>query len=62
MCYAPLAFYRAVYIMTDSCRRYKCVELDDVHEEMLSAYFFLVFDTLLYWVLFLYLDRGTTAS
>ena len=49
MMYAPLAFYRAVYIMTDSCRRYKCVELEDVHAEMLSAYAFLVLDTVVSW-------------
>ena len=30
MMYAPLAFYRAIYIMTDSCRRYKCVEMDSL--------------------------------
>merc|ERR1711871_208605 len=49
MMYAPLAFYRAIFIMTTSCSRYACITLDDVGSEMLRIYFYLVFDTILYW-------------
>ena len=57
MLYAPLAFYRAIYIMTTSCSRFACLSMDDVGDEMLAVYFYLCFDAALYWLLFLYLDK-----
>lgn len=57
MMYAPLAFYRAIFIMTTSCSRFACMTADDIGSEMLRIYFYLVFDTVLYLVSFLYLDK-----
>ena len=55
--YAPLAFYRAIFIMTVDCTRFKCIELDTVNSEMVEIYLYLMLDTVLYWVMFLYLDK-----
>jgi ABC-type multidrug transport system ATPase subunit len=57
MMYAPLAFYRAIFIMTTSCSRFACMTMDDLGAEMLRIYFYLILDTLLYWLGFSYLDK-----
>lgn len=62
MLYAPLAFYRAIFIMTTSCTRYKCVGMEDLHSEMVACYLYLILDTIIYWILFLWLDKVLPAK
>ena len=48
--------------MTTSCTRYKCIELDDLNEEMISIYMYLILDSVLYWIAFLYFDKVLPAK
>lgn len=62
MLYAPLSFYRAIYIMTTSCTRFACITVSDIGPEMLRVYFYLAFDTILYLMAFIYLDKVLPAE